>query len=525
MSAAPWLICGILLRVAIHPRRDVRAAIAERPEVASLDPHLGQAGAPSHVTSKAPPIVADGGAISASSGVERELCGWGRVASSRARVFTPQTAEQVADIVASHGRGGLIARGGGCSYGDAAQNGGGAVIDMTLLDRVISIDAGRGLIAAEAGVTIATMMARLAAYGLTLPVVPGTRHVTLAGAIASDIHGKNHHRDGAFARHVQSISLCTPGGEVRELTAEEDPGLFFATLGGMGLTGVVLKATLRAEPLAYPCVLEHLDRTSGLEQTLELMAGEELHRYSVAWLDMLADGPSMGRALVSRADPLPGVAPGPRLRRCGAAARQYPAVLSSGPAVEVPAGFPDLVLRRATVRAFNAARWHAAPRMQRERPLPLVSYFFPLDVVGAWNRLYGRAGLVQHQFVIPYEEDQQLRRCFEQLRKLPVYLAVFKRFGPAFGGPLSFPRSGWTLAADLPASAPGVREGLDRLDELVVACGGRVYLTKDVRLRREHMGAMYPRLADFLAERQRVDPGDLMRSDLGTRLGLCGARQ
>jgi len=471
--------------------------------------------------SEAPPIVAEAGAISASSGVERELCGWGRVAPSCARVFTPRTEEQVADAVASHRRGGLIARGGGCSYGDAAQNSGGAVIAMTQLDRVISIDASRSVIIAEAGATIATMMASLAAYGLTLPVVPGTRHVTLAGAIASDIHGKNHHRDGAFARHVQSISLCTPEAEVRELTAEEDPGLFFATLGGMGLTGVVLKATLRVEPLAHPWVLEDLDRTSGLEQTLELMAGEEPRRYSVAWLDMLADGSKMGRAVVSRADPLPRDGPTPRLK----GARPYPEVLLRGPALTVPERVPGRLLRPAAVRAFNAARWQITPRKARERPLALTPYFFPLDDVGAWNRLYGRAGLVQYQFVMPYEEDQQLRRCFEELRKLPVYLAVFKRFGPAFGGPLSFPRSGWTLAADLPASAPGVREGLDRLDELVVACGGRVYLTKDVRLRREHMGAMYPRLADFLAERERVDPGDWMRSDLGMRLGLCGARQ
>jgi decaprenylphospho-beta-D-ribofuranose 2-oxidase len=437
-------------------------------------------------------------------------------------MFTPRSEDQVADAIASHGRGGLIARGAGCSYGDAAQNAGGAVIDMTRLDRVINVDASRCVITAEAGATVAKMMARLAAYGLTLPVVPGTRHVTLAGAIASDIHGKNHHRDGGFARHVESISLCTAEGEVRELGAEEDPGLFYATLGGMGLTGVILKATLRAEPLAHAWVVEDLDRTIGLEQTLELMAGEEPRRYSVAWLDMLADGPRMGRALVSRADPLPDDAPRPRRR--GRAARAYPGALSNGPVLRIPESVPNGMLRRAAVRAFNAARWHAAPRMQRERPLPLASYFFPLDVVGSWNRLYGRTGFVQHQFVIPYEEDAQLRRCFEALRKLPVYLAVFKRFGPAFGGPLSFPLRGWTLAADLPASAPGLREGLDRLDELVVACGGRVYLTKDVRLRREHVLAMYPALPKFLAERERVDPGDSMRSDLGVRLGLCGVR-
>jgi len=466
--------------------------------------------------------VAELGSAFTATGVERELCGWGRAARSRARVLTPRTPEQAAEAVASHRHGGLIARGMGRSYGDAAQSAGGTVIDMTELERVIAIDPERRLITAEAGATIAGLMSALAPHRLTLPVVPGTRHVTLAGAIASDIHGKNHHRDGAFARHVQSISLCTAAGEVLELTDQSDPELFFATLGGMGLTGVILSATLRVEPLAHPWVLEDLDRTAGLEHTLELMGGHEPRRYSVAWLDMLAPGASMGRALVSRADPLPHDACAPRSSRAQRLAKPYPAVLTGAPVLEIPERMPGGLLQPVAMRAFNALRWASAPRAHRERPLPLAPYFFPLDAIGAWNRLYGRAGFLQHQFVVPGGQEAQLRRCFEALRGLPVYLAVFKRFGEAFGGPLSFPMGGWTLAADLPASAPGVRAGLDRLDELVVACGGRVYLSKDLRLRREHMSAMYPRLASFHELRERVDPRGLMRSDLGTRLGLCG---
>ncbi len=162
----------------------------------------------------------------------------------------------------------MIARGAGRSYGDAAQINGGTVLDMTGLDRVVSIDVESLLVRAQAGATIAQLMARLAAHGLTLPVLPGTRHVTLAGAIASDIHGKNHHRDGSFARHVASLSLCTPAGGLLELTPESDPDLFYATLGGMGLTGVVVEATVRAEPLPSPWVSADTDRTDGLEQTL-----------------------------------------------------------------------------------------------------------------------------------------------------------------------------------------------------------------------------------------------------------------
>ncbi|HWD10795.1 MAG TPA: FAD-binding oxidoreductase [Solirubrobacteraceae bacterium] len=461
------------------------------------------------------------------AGLERSLSGWGRTAPSRCRVVRPRDAEQVLEVLAGPRAavGGAIARGAGRSYGDAAQNAGGEVIDMTGLDRVLTIDRERMLLSAQAGATIGQLMTRLAAHGLGLPVVPGTRHVTLAGAIASDIHGKNHHRDGGFARHVVSLKLCTPGGELLELAPESDPQLFFATFGGMGLTGVVIEATLRVESLAAPWVLEDLDRTDGLAATLELMSNEEPRRYSVAWLDLLAQGASMGRAIVSRADPMPAGAPTPsgRGRRAGAG---YPGALSQRPVLVIPRGFPAAVLRPASVRAFNALRWRGSPRRERGRPLALAPYFFPLDVLGEWNRLYGRGGLIQYQFVIPSGQEAALESCFELIdsRRLPVYLAVFKRFGSEFGGPLSFPLEGWTLAIDLPADAPGLGASLDELDALVAGSGGRVYLSKDARLRRDLVESMYPHLQSFQGVRAGVDPEGVMRSDLAGRLGLCGAR-
>jgi decaprenylphospho-beta-D-ribofuranose 2-oxidase len=461
-------------------------------------------------------------------GVERSLCGWGRTTRSRCRVLQPRGIEDIVEALASpraRQGPGVIARGAGRSYGDAAQNEGGEVLDMTGLDRIVSIDGERGLITAQAGATIAKLMAALAAHGLTLPVVPGTRHVTLAGAIASDVHGKNHHRDRGLARHVAAISLCTPAAGLTVLSPEADPDLFYATLGGMGLTGVVVEATLRVEQLCSPWVVADVDRTDGLEQTLELMSGEERHRYSVAWLDLLADGSKMGRAIVSRADPLGGDGAAPAARGRRAARGAYPGALSRRPALEVPRGFPAVLLRPASMRTFNALRWRATPRRERGRALAMTPYFFPLDALGEWNRLYGPAGLIQYQFVIPSGQEAALQRCFELMRtrRLPVYLAVFKRFGAAFGGPLSFPLEGWTLAADLPAGAPGLLATLDELDEVVAGCGGRVYLTKDARLRRETMTAMYPELDRFHAQRSKVDPDGVLRSDLGLRLGLCEA--
>jgi decaprenylphospho-beta-D-ribofuranose 2-oxidase len=459
------------------------------------------------------------------NGVERELSGWGRIGSSRASVVRPGNAEEAAAAISDGVRAGraVIARGAGRSYGDAAQSDQGVVLDMTGMNRVISVDATAMTVTAQAGATLAALMTRLYAHDMTLPVVPGTRHVTLAGAIASDIHGKNHHRDGAFARHVEAITLLTAAGDLLELSAEQHGELFYATLGGMGLTGVIIQATARAERLSSPWVAEDLDRTNGLEQTLELIGGEEPRRYSVAWLDMLADGPRMGRALVSRADPLPaGVTP-PVPRRGSSGSASYPGSLLRAPALQIPRRVPRGVLRPSLVRAFNAARWRASPSSERGRPLGMAPYFFPLDGVGAWNRLYGPDGFIQYQFALPTGEVSALRRCFQVLRKLPVYLAVFKRFGPRFGGPLSFPIEGWTLAVDIPGAAPGLRASLDRLDDMVAEAGGRVYLSKDIRLRRDHLQAMYPDLERFRSQRAHVDPDGVVRSDLGTRLGLCGA--
>ncbi len=455
---------------------------------------------------------------------ERSLCGWGRVRPSRARVLRPRAVADVADVLAAPAQrgAGVIARGAGRSYGDAAQSAGGQVLDMTGWNRVLSIDGERGLITAQAGTTIAAMMGALGARGLTLPVVPGTAHVTLAGAIAADVHGKSHHRDGSLARHVSELVLCTPAQGVLALSPARDPGLFYATLGGMGLTGVIVQATLRTEPLASHWMATDVDRTGGLEQTLELMSGRDRSRYSVAWLDLLASGPKLGRAVVTSAEPLAAESV-PRHGRGRSARRETDqAAPERRPALGLPGGFPAGLLRPASVRLFNRLRWHRAPRRERGRPVALARYFFPLDALGEWNRLYGAAGLIQYQFAIPSGQETALMRCFETIRllRLPVYLAVFKRLGPTFGGPLSFPLAGWTLALDLPAATPGLRAALDALDAHVASCGGRVYLAKDVRLRPEALRAMYPQLDRFEAVRARVDPDGVLGSDLSRRLRL-----
>jgi decaprenylphospho-beta-D-ribofuranose 2-oxidase len=454
-------------------------------------------------------------------GGDELLCGWGRIAPSRAHVRCAGGIEEIAAALAAGsptGRG-LIARGAGRSYGDAAQVGGGEVLDMTGLTEIAEIDRERSTVTAQAGVTLAALMAHLAREGLTLPVLPGTRYVTVGGAIASDIHGKSHHVDGSFANQVRSLSLCLPGGELVEVSAQSDRELFDTTLGGMGLTGVVVQATLAVEPLRGAWVSEDSDRTNGIEETIELLSGPESSRFSVAWLDLLARGSALGRAIVSRADPCEraGYGVGDRGESRGGGALR----LADSPRIEVPKRVPGL-LRPGVVRAFNAARWRRAPRRERARRVALGAYLFPLDAIGSWSRLYGRGGLVQYQFVVPPGAERELVACVRLLeqRRLPVYLAVLKRFGAFRAGPLSFPIEGFTLAMDLPGGAPGLWGALDELDEIVAGAGGRVYLTKDVRLRKDLLPVMYPELDNFRAVRARVDPNETMRSDLSRRLGL-----
>ena len=456
---------------------------------------------------------------------ERTLSGWGRVAPSRAQVIEVRHADEVGPVLAAQraGAGGVIARGAGRSYGDAAQNAGGTVLDLTALDRIVSVAAEQGLVRVQAGVSYAQLLTELAAHNLTLPVVPGTRHVTVGGAIASDVHGKSHPRDGSLARHVVALRICTPAGESREITPDTDPELFLATLGGMGLLGVIVEATLRVERLDSPWWSVDSDRTGSLDETLALMREDRAHRYSVAWLDLLAGGAQLGRAVVVRsndwgAEATHGAPVRSRKRR-----DHVPSALSTPSRLRAPRGFPGALLAPPVVSTFNTLRWHASARSQRGRRTPMATHFFQLDLVADWNRLYGSRGFVQYQFAVPSGSETELVRCVELLRArgLPCYLAVLKRLGPGSRGPLSFPIEGWTLALDLPAAAPGLRPALDRLDEQVAGCGGRVYLTKDVRLRRDLLAAMYPELHRFHAQRALVDPDGVLQSDLGRRLGLC----
>ncbi|MGW4757140.1 FAD-binding protein [Streptomyces chartreusis] len=444
------------------------------------------------------------------------VSGWGRTAPTNARLIRPRTYQEAATAVRGCGARGGIPRGLGRAYGDAAQNAGGMVLDMTGLDRVHAIDADNGIVLCDAGVSLHRLMEVLLPLGWFVPVTPGTRYVTVGGAIGADIHGKNHHVSGSFSRHVLSMELLTADGEVRAVG--RDTPLFDATAGGMGLTGVILTATIQLQPVTTSMMSVDTERARDLDDLLaRLTTGDGHYRYSVAWIDLLARGPAMGRAVLTRGDHAPLEA-----LREGTRARREPLAFRTARLPAPPSVLPEGLLSRRTVGWFNELWYRRAPHARTGELQPLARFFHPLDGVPHWNRIYGRGGFVQYQFVVGHGREETLRGIVRRVseHRCPSFLAVLKRFGDADPGWLSFPVPGWTLALDIPAGLPGLGALLDTLDEDVAAAGGRVYLAKDSRLRPELLATMYPRLDEFRALRAEIDPRGVFVSDLARRLGL-----
>jgi len=410
-------------------------------------------------------------------------------------------------------RGTLICRGEGRSYGDAAMSSDGVVILTAGLNRLGHFNPATGVLDAEAGATIEGVLRHVVPLGWFVPVTPGTKYVSLGGAVAADVHGKNHHHDGSIGNHVLRLDLLLADGSQVSCGPAENPDLFWATIGGMGLTGMVTRVTLQLIRIETSSIAAQHFKAPDLDTAFRWLADSDHDdRYTVAWIDCLSRGRSLGRSVVMR---------GHHAHRGELGASRL-ATRTSTP-FSVPFDCPPFVVNPLGVAMFNQLYYTVEGRKTAPFIVDFERFFYPLDVVAHWNRLYGRRGFLQYQFMVPGGQAfDGVREVLERVvrRRRAIFLAVLKRFGPANRAPLSFPDSGYTLALDLPMTGRETLGLLDELDDVVLKFRGRVYLAKDARLAPESFRQMYPRLNDWLRVKKAVDPGGRFRSDLSRRLGL-----
>ncbi|AMO88991.1 decaprenylphosphoryl-beta-D-ribose oxidase [Corynebacterium sp. HMSC06D04] len=464
---------------------------------------------------------------------EKSLHGWGRTAPTTAHVLSTEDVEVIKKAVAqvaednsdkpAHLRRGVIARGMGRSYGDPAQNGGGLVIDMQPLNKIHSIDPETAIVDVDGGVTLDQLMKAALPYGLWVPVLPGTRQVTIGGAIGPDIHGKNHHSAGSFGNHVTSMELLVADGRVLHLEpngSKDDPDgeLFWATVGGMGLTGIILRAQIRMTKTETAYFIADTDRTENLDETVAFHSdgSEHNYTYSSAWFDVISPEPKLGRSTISRGS----LATLAQLEELAPKLAKDPLKFNAPQLMTVPDIFPNFTMNKLSLMAIGEA-YYLMGAPARNKIKNLTQFYQPLDLIGEWNRGYGSNGFLQYQFVVPTEAVEPFKEIIRDMQKSGHYSAlnVFKLFGPGNKAPLSYPMPGWNVCVDFPIK-PGLGAFLDDLDKRVMEFGGRLYLAKESRTSAENFHKMYPGMEGWLATRNAIDPTGVFASDMSRRLEL-----
>ncbi len=439
------------------------------------------------------------------------LAGWGNYPKLECEVRAPETLGDVTRWLDGQG---TIARGLGRSYGDPALAEQGTVLDLTRLDRYLAFDEASGMLECEAGASLAQIVRDFAPRGFFPMITPGTKYVTVGGCIANDVHGKAHHADGCFSICVESMTVLVADGRVVRASREENPDLFWATFGGMGLLGVVLTARMRLRRVETTYFRQEAVVVRNLSELLEALDQYDAKfPYSVCWIDPLATGPDLGRGVLTVGDTA-------ALDDLPRGLRKDPLRVSPPSPLTVPFDFPSVALNPLTLRVLNMAIGQVQAR--GAAIAHYEKFFYPLDAIGEWNRGYGPRGFTQYQFVIPLEDgERKMRAILERIAMSGnrPFLNVLKKFGAEGQGHLSFPFEGYTFAIDFPI-APSLPELLSTLDEMVIEAGGRVYLGKDAFLRPDALPRMYPRLGEWREIKAKWDPDGMFASHLSRRVGL-----
>lgn len=408
----------------------------------------------------------------------------------------------------------VIARGLGRCYGDSALSS--TIVSTQRFSKYISFDGQTGVLTCQAGVSLADIIEVFLPRGWFLPVTPGTKFVTVGGAIAADVHGKNHHAEGSFCDHVLNLELLMADGSLVRCSPQENAELFELTCGGMGLTGIITTATIKLRPVETSYIREETMPAANLQEIMDLFEQEDNDWvYSVAWIDCLATGKNMGRSVMMRGEHAKMTELG-SLRQ-----RRNPLKVSDPFHLNVPFNFPSIALNSLSVRAFNTAFYHKFPRGRHEHITDYDTFFYPLDFVNNWNRIYGRRGFTQYQFVLPMETSREgLPVLLNKISRsgLGSFLAVLKLFGDQ-NRLISFPRKGYTLALDFPINR-WLFSLFDELDELVMHYGGRLYLAKDVRMSSLMFRKGYPNTERFVAGLRKYDPRGKFSSLQSKRIGV-----
>lgn len=441
--------------------------------------------------------------------MQQTLTGWGLYPSGNATVTRPEKRAALTPPTQPQ-----IARGLGRSYGDAAMLTDGHVVLMQRLNRFLEFDEAQGLLRVEAGVSLREILEVMIPRGWFLKVTPGTTFATVGGCIAADVHGKNHHRDGSFCMHVLELELMLADGSRLRCSPYLNPDFFWATAGGMGLTGVITEAVLQLQRIETTKLVVNHIAAANIAEAMDILSDPKQDApYSVAWIDCLASGNKLGRSIVmngrhATVDDLP------------VKERQNPLSVVPRKERSLPFHLPGFALNSWTVKAFNALYYKYQASSQQPFLTGYQEYFYPLDAIHHWNRLYGKKGFIQYQFVVPAATAKAaLPLLLQELVKSQKssFLAVLKRFGKQNPGFLSFPQEGFTLAVDIPVKQ-SLFPFLNQLDEWLLTFKGRVYLAKDARLNPQSFQAMYPRWKEWQAIKQQLDPHNLYVSDLSKRL-------
>ena len=441
-----------------------------------------------------------------------KVSNWGNYPSTEAEVRSFATIQQA--MQATQDWESFIPRGLGRCYGDSALNSN--ILSTLKFNRFLDFDQESGILHCQGGLSFKDILDVIVPAGWFLPVTPGTKFVTLGGAIAADVHGKNHHSEGSFSRHLISLTLLAPSGEVYVCSREENADIFWATCGGMGLTGIILDGTFRLKPIESVYIVEEATKTKDVEELYRLFEESEDVTYSVAWIDCLAKGSKLGKGILLN---------GEHAKQSDLIKPKHksaPLILPKKRKISIPFNLPSFTINPLTVKVFNALFYAKAKNKPHTHIVDYDTYFYPLDGLHHWNRVYGKKGFAQYQFAIPPEHGYDgMVRILKEISKyrLPSFLTVLKTFGDGEKGMLSFPMKGYTLALDFPINSKlfGI---LDRLDEIVQEFGGRIYLTKDSRMKAGMLESGYAQLPEFLDVKRRLDGRGNMESMQSARLGI-----